>query len=307
MKLTDDISNAFRKYGKYGDNSLECFGIDFNDGGISQFKVYRFNKSKNNVIDDLDNELGNRINGIMSHFKEKNIIRFNEISTVENDNDKRCKIYFSAKCDIPFDQHFQETQLFFDELGCTLKSSIRKIEKFISSRLSPGRSPMLMLGAEIKNNLCISLKVHFSLEKFSNCSQKIGGKYFFEDIEDTILEIMNLMELNNRIIDKYKKIGRLSSKCMFYPFLIGINQTKQCLQNKLYFRIKYSGLTNKTILEHTRRMGEYLMEFICFNRFIQLINELSDIGLFMEGFALESKLYEPPTVKTYFFPLPGLR
>ncbi len=307
MNILGDIKTAILNYGRNGDNSLECFGIDLSADGIFNVKTYRYYRTRDNTIVDWSNDIGEPFRELIKHFEERKIIRFREISKDRTSNANHYKMYFSVKCNIPFEQHSQETDLFLKVFQYPRDNPIRTAEKYISSHLSPGRSPMLMLGAEICNHSIIALKSHMSLEKFYDYSQRYGEKIFFEELENVISDVSNLLFPLEEVTSDYLRIGQISSKYLFYPFMIGINQSDGQLKYKLYFRIKHNGLSKEEIFDNTIKMISYMDEYINVVQFIKMARELLEFGLFMEGFALEMNGKDLPTIKTYFFPLPTVK
>lgn len=301
--LLNTAETALRNYGKSGDGSLECIGIDLNINGVISEKVYRYCRSTNDDIIDWREQLDPSLAWTIEQFEERGIIKFLEVSKVQGGMGNQYKLYFSVKCNIPFEQHESETELFFKAFGYSGENLIKDAERCVSAHLSPGRSPILMLGVDLCGDSISGIKAHLSLERFAEYSQRIGEKLFFEEIEDAISDVIQKIDSSDNG-GECLRIGKVSTACLFYPFMIGINQYHKQTEFKLYFRIKYSGLNDEQILENTINMIRNMDRYVDSKQLEQTAIEMYKIGLFMEGFAIACKDGDVPTIKTYFFPVP---
>ena len=176
MIVLEDVKAAIQKYGKNGDNSFECFGITLENNVISETKGYRYYRSRNDDIIDQSEDVSGGLKKIVERFESEGVIKFREISKKITENAQRQKLYFSIKCNIPYEQHIETTNAFFKEIGFSVTNyCIRSLENFISTRLSPGRSPLLIAGIEMGNNHePLGIKAHLSLERFSDYTKLVN-------------------------------------------------------------------------------------------------------------------------------------
>lgn len=305
MNIIGDTQELIRAYGKNGDHSFECIGIDFDDLGISDIKMYRYCHSLDHTHIRPNRSIDPFVHDRVTRIEKGQIVRLRELSECDTENEY--KLYFSVKCDIPIEDHIRETTFFFREFGFSSISFIRKIEQCVSSCLSPGRSPITVLGVKIHDNIAHSIKTYLTLEKFSGYSQKFGVKLCYENISGIIANIFKLLCITCSEQVQADFIGRLATSYSFYPFLFGINQYRQFMEYKLYYRIRYNNFTNKQIYALTVQMMNTFTHLTNINLLGSVSTDLFETGLFMKGFALEFSKDKAITLKTYFFPLPGIR
>lgn len=306
MNLSENIISAIQKYGKNGDGSFECYGITFENGRIAEEKVYRYSNSKNNDLIDWNKDINPRIKLFISNCESQGYIKFREIS--KRTLDDKLKLYFSIKRNIPIEKHEEIVNRFFCEFGLkTNNINLYAVEKCISNHLSPGRSPLFMLGIETDERIVLGLKAHFSLERFEDYSQHIGEKLFFEELKNVVFEICDLLQLPSSYYQLVADIGCICSDYNYYPFLMGINESENSDEYKFYFRVKYNGLSNNEIYTNSLGLVEEIKAYVNTDLLNQVINNYNNYGLFMEGFALGVKNKDTILLKTYYFPLPGVK
>ena len=120
-----------------------------------------------------------------------------------------------------------------------------------------------------------------------------------------ISDILNLSTVKKQA---YTDIGRRFSRYKYYPFLIGINQSDVELESKLYFRVKYNGLSNDEIHCNTLDLLKSINESSDVNCLEKIVSDFYELGLFAEGFAIGNKFGNEHTlIKVYFFPLPAVK
>jgi len=310
MKFSELAGTAIQRYGQFGDDSFECFGLTVENGRISESRLYRFAESRRGGCIDWTDSVGSDIRRVLTVSGLDEIVRLHEISKQMVGPEPRCKWYFSIKPNIPFEKHRTATDTLLRAFGFSDQESwMCDLETGLSKKLSPGRSPLLRLAVEVREDgTPIVLKTHFSLERFTHWQNREGEKLTFQSLSDSLHEILNEFGLSDTARCRVTQIGEILSDYNYYPFLLGINHSANDQECKLYFRVRRRDHPPAIIFSAQCALMSALGGPLDIGSLNAAALQLSQLGLFAEGVAISQRSSgESIALKAYFFPLPKVR
>lgn len=262
--MIDFFNRALKLYGKTGDQSFECIGVNFTSAGLEELRVYRQKSPALLAAVQKEPPYSYILGEILRPFYEKEHVHLCDISQKCLHGETAFRVIFS----IPRTQTVEEAQAdLLDFFACFPNSAEFKergseqLDKYRNSHPNYP-SPLMLFGAEFDEQYRLQgIKYYMRLQDYrflKTLDEKWSG---------------SPEELCNRICDRE-----------YRPIFVGINDSGNSLEEKLYFTFKSTGVWRPEILEKNQALCHHMgwEHVLSHNR----LKSLYDAGLYLGGLAL---------------------
>lgn len=282
MNLIDFIKDAVNKYGSVGDNSFEYIGLNMEMGRLVNTKVYRRGERALNEV--LAKMPYRAVFDMLSVFRSCAGVRLCDISESVYGGIKSFRAAFSIPQKISQDKADDIVYLFFENLDFEkTKSELKKNYSMICDTLHIDYSPLMQLGVE-----------------FDEDGKFLAVKYYLS-IKQILDRRVTADECLMRLLEKWdfsREKNETVCKNGYYPIFIGANADEKYTEYKLYFISEY--LSRRTDIQEKMHRLFMDMKWDCIS--ISEINEILDMGLYVEGIALPQESGNMERIYLNFLP-----
>lgn len=261
--------------------NIDCIGITFIDENVNEFKVYRYEKRKQDNADITKFVTANSENTDRKYFrivprKMLNYLKVAEDFIEENKMNGTIKNIMYDICCIAYEKKNQ-TRIRLSQLGIQNLNCGEKI-----------------------------IKSYFSIRRFLSEEDVLGEKQTFSEIEDIFQEIQKICKLSTNYVYTTTILSDALERQGYYPSLIGINQKKDKTEFKLYFELFSPDSFFSSIKKHSTMTIDYICDQynIPKEKYYDVNKKFCENEYFLRGVAISNNYGEdyPIVLRMYYAP-----
>ncbi len=304
-EIIDTALAALRQYGESGDSSFECIGLLADGSSVRGIKTYRLYQKASFLkaveLGEAESALCERKQGFLSHPH----VKIFDLSEFEGSDGERAKrIVFSVRRDVPSAESYEAVRMFFDggEHRCT--DAVMNIAKLTEETLSPGKSPVVQIGAEYdRSGREREIKVYYSLNRCRDFRDLYGVPSAYGELSEYLRETVGLLGFDGSVTESFDREARMIERFGYHPTIIGLNFKESCTEFKLYYLFAGNREDYKRVCAEGypfSRLGD---------DYSGVGDELFDGGLFLKGIAQSCVLHGGKSsgtddLRLYYFRVP---
>lgn len=278
------------QYGKNGDKTLECIGINISNKGCQEYKCYRFyveeNKMEFPYVEVFEQ---------CSSLRKLDAQKINENMYRINYKVQKINDYEILKNDI--------SHIFFKYIKTKVTAEeLMEINLYMKKLLGTREEPLCVIGGKIYENQKIQqLKMYFKLKIFDYKKKKSPFLAADEKYMQLLEKLQEKYRINSLEMKKMEKVLFFSKKMGYESMQLGFNITDKIDEIKYYFRKAQNASKeindNKEVfpLLNILNIGvSTSLEFV--------LNTLAKINLELKAFAISYNISEKTMneIKLYY-------